>query len=148
MQVNEALTDVFVGVSSSYEDLYRTLLFLAALHLVGDVVCRRVGRIVPSLTGHILVGICFGPEGLDWIKPSPEQWVVLGNLGLLLLITQAGLEMDYATLQKVGPRGGLIAVVGSILPIAIGTTIASFFVDGSWKSALAAGCSFGPTSAE
>jgi Kef-type K+ transport system membrane component KefB len=150
------MQDLFVGVQSSYEDLYMTLVFLASLWLVGDVVCRRCLKIVPSLVGHIAVGIVFGPEGFDVVQPSPEQWVLLGNLGLLMLILQAGLEMDFQTLKLVGPRGVIIAIIGSILPISIGTGIAAIILrapeenlDGSfnWKSALAAGCSFGPTSA-
>jgi Kef-type K+ transport system membrane component KefB len=75
-----------------------------------------------------------------------ETLVVLGNLGLVLLIVQAGLEMDYATLKLVGLRGVIIAICGTILPVAIGTSIASVYLD-DWRSALAAGCSFGPTSA-
>jgi len=139
--------DFFAGVQSSPEDLYLTMVWLASLYLVGDVVCRRILKIVPSLVGHILVGIAFGPQGFDWVRPSPpETWVLLGNLGLVLLILQAGLEMEYDILRLVGLRGIIIAVIGSILPISIGTAIASVFVD-DWKSALAAGCSFGPTSA-
>lgn len=38
-----------------------------------------------------------------------------------MLIVQAGLEMDFDTLKLVGSRGALIAVIGSILPISIGT---------------------------
>lgn len=148
--------DFFAGVPSSYEDLYLTLVFFAALWLVGDVLCSRFLRVVPSLVGHIAVGILFGPEGLNLIRPSPEQYVVLGNLGLLMIIMQAGLEMDYQTLKRVGSRGVVIAIVGSILPILIGTGIAALLLDSNsgdsathakWKSALAAGCSFGPTSA-
>jgi Kef-type K+ transport system membrane component KefB len=139
--------DFFAGVPSSAEDLYGVLLFFLALFVVGDVFCRRVIRIVPPLVGHILVGITFGPQGFNWVQPSPpETWVLLGNLGLLLLILQAGLEMDYKILKMVGLRGVIIAIVGSILPISIGTAIASVYLKG-WKSALAAGSSFGPTSA-
>jgi Kef-type K+ transport system membrane component KefB len=138
--------DFFAGVPSSSKDSYGILLFFGALFLVGDLFCARVLRIVPPLVGHIVVGILFGPQGLDWVQPSPETWVLLGNLGLLLLILQAGLEMDYPILKLVGLRGVIVAVVVLILPVSIGTGIASFYLDG-WKSAFAAGCSFGPTSA-
>ena len=45
-----------------------------------------------------------------------------------------------------GLRGVVIAFVGTLLPVTIGTLISWNYVD-NFKSALAAGCSFGPTSA-
>eukprot|EP00536_Pseudo-nitzschia_multiseries_P008890 jgi/Psemu1/199365/e_gw1.235.82.1 len=144
--------DVFTGVPSTAEDIYAIMLFLLVLYLVGDWICRRLLKIVPPLVGYILVGIAFGPEGFDLLSSKTngsaavEYLVVLGNLGLVLLITQAGLEMDYDTLRLVGLRGVAIAVAGTILPVSIGIAIASRYLD-DWKSALSAGCSFGPTSA-
>ncbi len=150
----------FTGIPATPESLYTILIFFLALFLVGDCFCSRVLKIVPPLVGYILVGIAFGPEGWNLLGSSSssnnnhnndcngamETLVVLGNIGLVLLIVQAGLEMDYEVLQKVGLRGVVIAVVGTILPVTIGTAIASRYL-GDWKSALAAGCSFGPTSA-
>lgn len=144
--------DYFVGVPTTPEDLYLIMLFFLVLYLVGDCFCSRVLKIVPSLVGYILVGIAFGPEGFDLLSIgggsscAVETFVVLGNLGLVLLIVQAGLEMDYETLRMVGLRGVIIAIVGTILPVTIGTAIAFRYLD-DWTSAFAAGCSFGPTSA-
>ena len=144
--------DHFVGVPATPEDLYLIMLFFLVLYLVGDCFCSRVLKIVPSLVGYILVGVAFGPEGFDLLSIgggsscAVETFVVLGNLGLVLLIVQAGLEMDYETLRMVGLRGVIIAIVGTILPVTIGTVIAFRYLD-DWKSAFAAGCSFGPTSA-
>lgn len=56
-----------------------TMVFFASLYIAGDLICRRCLRVVPSLVGHIIIGLLFGPEGLNLIHPSPEQWVVLGN---------------------------------------------------------------------
>jgi Kef-type K+ transport system membrane component KefB len=130
--------------SSSFPDLYRSFLFLICLFLAGDVLCGRFLRIVPSLVGQIAVGVIFGPQVLDWL---PREWQTLGEIGLVLLLVQAGLEMDFDTLQKIGPRGGVMAVVGSILPISIGFLLSYTALGLEWESALAAGCSFGPTSA-
>jgi Kef-type K+ transport system membrane component KefB len=143
--------DYFAGVPTTPEDLYVIMLFFLVLYLVGDCFCSRVLKIVPSLVGYILVGIAFGPEGFDLLSIggsncAVENFVVLGNLGLVLLIVQAGLEMDYETLRMVGLRGVIIAIAGTILPVTIGTAIAFRYLD-DWKSAFAAGCSFGPTSA-
>ena len=97
----------FSGVPSSYDDLYMTMVFFATLYIVGDILCRRCLRVVPSLVGHIIVGLLFGPEGLNLIRPSPEQWVLLGNLGLLMLIVQAGKKECYLFIVKYVARNNV-----------------------------------------
>ena len=155
MDVSDSNNDdehIFTGVPTTPESLYGIMLFFLALYLVGDCFCHKVFKILPPLVGYILVGIAFGPEGWDLLSGNgdcngaAETLVVLGNLGLTLLMVQAGLEMDYEVLRKVGLRGVVIAVVGTLLPVTIGTLISWNYVD-NFKSALAAGCSFGPTSA-
>jgi Kef-type K+ transport system membrane component KefB len=142
----ESEEDVFAGVSSSFQDLYVAILFFACLYLAGDVVCRRWLRIVPPLVGQILVGIAFGPEGLNVLPDASSTFVLLGNLGLCLLILQAGLEMDVGILRLIGPRGVWIAIVGSILPIGIGIGL-TVGLGYDIKTAIATGACFGPTSA-
>jgi Kef-type K+ transport system membrane component KefB len=60
---------------------------------------------------------------------------------------EAGIGIDLETLRLVGVRAVVIAIIGSILPIAIGITIAKFLIGLDTRGAIAAGCSFGPTSA-
>jgi Kef-type K+ transport system membrane component KefB len=130
--------------ASSFPELYRSLLFLIALYIAGDLLCGRFLRIVPSLVGQIAVGVIFGPYVLDWVSP---EWQILGEIGLVLLLCQAGLEMDFETLQAIGPRGGIMAIVGSILPMTIGFVLSCTVLNLDLESAISAGCSFGPTSA-
>lgn len=138
--------DLFTGVTSTYDDLFESWVFFLALFAVGDVFCRRVLRVVPPLVGYIMVGMTLGPEGLGWV-PYEEAWVLLGNLGLVLLIAQAGLEMDLDILKKIGVRGFVIAVVGSILPISLGMLLSWAALDQKGSTVIAMGCCFGPTSA-
>jgi len=130
--------------SSSFENVYRSLLFLVFLYLAGDVLCGKFLRIVPSLVGQIFCGLVFGPSVLNLVS---TEFSTLGEMGLVLLICQAGLEMDFETLKKVGPRGGVMAIVGSILPMSLGFILSYKVLHLELKSAIAAGCSFGPTSA-
>ncbi|KAL3928003.1 MAG: hypothetical protein SGBAC_012841 [Bacillariaceae sp.] len=141
------IDDVFTGVPSSYDDIFNSFLFLGILYLMGDVICQRGLKIVPSLVGYIATGVALGPEGLDWIPMDPSSWVTLGHIGLILLIAQAGLEMDLDILKKIGVRGFIIAVVGSILPISIGMLLSWAVLNQTGATAIAMGCCFGPTSA-
>ena len=138
--------DVFTGVPSSYEDLFNTLIFFLVQFLLGDVICRRGLRVVPPLVGYIIAGVILGPEGFDFV-PLTEAWVLLGNLGLVLLIVQAGLEMDLDILRKIGIRGCIMAFVGSVLPISLGMLISWAAFDQTGSTVIAMGCCFGPTSA-
>ena len=102
MDVSDSNNDdehIFTGVPTTPESLYGIMLFFLALYLVGDCFCHKVLKILPPLVGYILVGIAFGPEGWDLLSGNgdcngaAETLVVLGNLGLTLLMVQAGLEM-------------------------------------------------------
>lgn len=65
----------------------------------------------------------------------------------MLLVIEAGIDIDVTTLKLIGTRGMLIAIVGSILPIAFGIIIAMIvFGTGDMKANIAAGATFGPTS--
>ena len=128
-------------------ELYRSMVFLLALYVCGDILCGKLIRIVPPLVGQIGMGILLGPHGLDLIGSYTRCWPLLGELGLVLMLCQAGLEMDLQVLQAVGPRGAFMALVGSILPSSIGFLLARFALELPTDAALAVGCSFGPTSA-
>jgi Kef-type K+ transport system membrane component KefB len=65
---------------------------------------------------------------------------------LILLVMEAGIDIDLATLKLVGTRGFLIALVGSLLPIGIGMLLAWVMQVGDTTAIIAAGAVFGPTS--
>lgn len=131
------------GVHISYEDLYFTLIFLTCVYVSG-VIASRFLR-MPPLVGEIVCGILLGPPLADKV-PYAESWVLLGELGLILLVIEAGIDIDLATLKLIGPRGLLIAMVGSVLPIALGMLIAWLLNVTDTKGIIASGACFGPTS--
>lgn len=69
------------------------------------------------------------------------------SFSLILLVLEAGIDIDVSTLKLIGTRGFIIALAGSILPIAFGIALA-LAINGTQdvKAAIAAGASFGPTS--
>jgi Kef-type K+ transport system membrane component KefB len=64
---------------------------------------------------------------------------------LILLVIEAGIDIDLTTLNLIGARGVTIAIVGSVLPIGLGIAIA-FALGTDAKGAIAGGAAFGPTS--
>ena len=65
----------------------------------------------------------------EWRRPSllgpklpvyvlhPISFVMLGEIGLILLVIKAGIDIDLTTLELIRSRSLVIAVAGSILPI-------------------------------
>jgi len=77
--------------------------------------------------------------------PLPESWVLFGEIGLVLLVLEAGIDVDLDMLKIVGTSGVTIAAVGSVLPIGIGAGLA-FAMGYDARSAVTAGMCFCPTS--
>ena len=131
-----------------FSDLYRSMIFLLCLYIVGDFICSKIIKIIPPLVGQIAVGILLGPHGFDFLGTNSNNcYPNLGEIGLVLMLCQAGLEMDFDILKAVGLRGSVMALIGSLLPSTIGFLLAYLVLELNPTSALAVGCSFGPTSA-
>ncbi|KAG7367151.1 Kef-type K+ transport system, membrane component [Nitzschia inconspicua] len=131
------------GVHITYADLYATVVFLACIYVSGQIASRLLK--MPNLVGEIICGILLGPPLADYV-PNPEAFVLIGEVGLILLVVEAGIDIDLSTLKLVGTRGFLIALVGSLLPIAIGMFLAWMMKIGETTAIIAAGAVFGPTS--
>mmetsp|Transcript_21549 Transcript_21549/g.32903 ORF Transcript_21549/g.32903 Transcript_21549/m.32903 type:complete len:751 (-) Transcript_21549:87-2339(-) len=130
------------GVHIEYEDLYAVLVFFATTYIAGQISSRFLK--MPGLVGEIFAGLLLGPPLLDY-APYPEALVMLGEVGLILLVLEAGIDIDLVTLKLIGARGCLIAILGSVLPIVIGFAVA-IVLGNELKAAIAAGACFGPTS--
>ncbi len=133
---------VSFGVHVKYDDVWFAMLYLSAIWIFGFVGEKIL--LMPALVGQIFAGIVCGPALLD-IVPQPEAFVLLGEIGLVLLVIEAGVDIDVTTLKLIGKRGVIIATLGSIFPIALGIGIA-FALGADTKAAIAAGAAFGPTS--
>jgi len=130
------------GVHVKYDDIFFAMAYIAFIYVVGYLGQKFIK--MPALVGQIFAGIIFGPELLDRV-PFPPAFVLLGEIGLVLLVVEAGVDINVTTLKLIGGRGVIIAIAGSILPIAIGIGVA-FIIGADTKAAIAAGASFGPTS--
>merc|ERR1719491_346609 len=109
------------GIHVDYDDVWWAIVYLAAIWILGFIGEKVL--LMPALVGQIFAGIICGPELLD-IVPQPEAFVLLGEIGLVLLVVEAGVDIDITTLKLIGARGVAIAIVGSVLPIAFGIAIA------------------------
>lgn len=107
--------------SDRFGDMIACVLFMVCVWLVGKI-SARLG--CPSLVGEIIVGVVAGPPVLD-IVPFPRAFQSAGDVGLLLLVLEAGLMVDVEMLEVVGPRGLKVGLFGSVAPMVIAFVVAT-----------------------
>jgi Kef-type K+ transport system membrane component KefB len=125
----------------TFEDILKMTIFLMATWLLGRL-SHLVGA--PSLVGEIICGFLLGPP-LANFAPFPEAMVLIGNIGLLGLILESGMDIDVAQLKESGPRAAVLAVAGTTLPLLAGLGVGSFSTD-DFRSVVAVGAAFAPSS--
>src|SRR3954469_19384359 len=96
--------------------LFDILVVLVAAKLAAEG-AERVG--VPAVVGEILAGIVIGPSMLGLVG-ADETLRTLGEIGVILLLLEVGLEMDLKDLGAVGRTSLLVATVGVISPMLLG----------------------------
>lgn len=79
-----------------------TVLLLVLLSVLGPALAVRIR--LPAAVMLIVAGIACGPVGLGWIADTPAV-ALLSELGFLILMFVAGMEIDFESLRRAGPRG-------------------------------------------
>ena len=103
------------------QDFIQLLLVLAAVLLTTrslSALAERIGQ--PAILGELVGGILLGASALGILDPNEVAIHTLAQLGLLILLFEIGLSTDLRSLAKVGGTATVIAVVGVVLPFAIG----------------------------
>jgi Kef-type K+ transport system membrane component KefB len=106
-----------------YRYLLDIALILFSTKLLG-LVTRKFN--LPQVVGALLAGLIFGPACLNIIHPS-ELLDTFSELGVIVLMFTAGLTTDIKELKSAGKSGLLVAVIGVIVPLIMGTAIGFIF---------------------
>src|SRR3954465_11579323 len=93
------------------------LVVLVAAKLAAEI-ADRIGT--PAGVGEILAGIVVGPSLLGLVGDGDEVLRTLGELGVILLLLEVGMEMDLRELGAVGKASLATATVGVIVPMVLG----------------------------
>lgn len=108
------------------------LAILIAAAKVGGYVSYRLGQ--PSVLGELIVGILLGPSLVDILhipyftdKHLPEVIHEIAELGVMLLMFLAGLELHLSDLAKTGKVAAFAGTLGVIIPLSMGLGAGMFF---------------------
>ena len=100
------------------------LIVLVAAKMAAEV-SERIG--IPAVVGEILAGIVIGPSVLGLIATgegsSAEVLLTLGEIGVILLLLEVGMQMDLRELGAVGRAALTVAVIGVVIPMAGGVGV-------------------------
>lgn len=122
----------FISFSASEtagpHDYSLTFLWIAIILLLAKFsgLVEKIGQ--PSVLGELLMGILLGNLGLIGLNffgalKSDPIIPFLAELGVVILLFQIGLESNIQQMKKVGTSAFLVAVIGVIVPFALGTFV-------------------------
>jgi Kef-type K+ transport system membrane component KefB len=94
---------------------------------------ERLGQ--PAVLGEFLVGILLGnvasvlliSGGITFVR-ADTTLRVLGELGVLILLFDVGLEVDLRALGRVGPSAALVGLIGVAAPLGLGWGVAAWLL--------------------
>lgn len=106
---------------------YRYLLSIALILLSTKglgLVSKKVK--LPQVVGALVAGLIIGPACLNWVQ-STELITNISEIGVIVLMFSAGLEVDIKELKKCGLASFVIALIGVIVPLVMGAVVFDFF---------------------
>ena len=106
---------------------YRYLLDIALILLMTKAFGLFSRRLrMPSVVGALIAGIVLGPAVLNIVEPS-KLIESLSEIGVIVLMFEAGLETSITDLKRAGLKAFIIATLGVLVPLAIGYVVGGFY---------------------
>lgn len=124
-------------------EVLRDILIVLVAAKVAAELAERVG--VPPVIGEILAGILIGPSLLGWVGADDQVLRTLGEIGVILLLLEVGMEMNLSELGRVGRASLTVASAGVIAPLLLGMAAMQLFGD-DFNTALFIGAALTATS--
>lgn len=96
---------------------YTFLLFIAIVLVSTKLLGVLSARVhMPQVVGALIAGIILGPTGLNIVQ-STDFLVKTAEIGVIMLMFNAGLDTDLDELKKTGVQAFVVAVMGVFVPL-------------------------------
>jgi Kef-type K+ transport system membrane component KefB len=117
---------------SPFLQLILVLSIIISAAKLGGLISARLGQ--PSVLGELLAGLILGPTVADLfhLPLFPDEHLLetvkhLAEIGVVLLMFVAGMEIDLAELARTGRIATLAGVGGVLVPVILGAITALLF---------------------
>ena len=100
--------------------LFAMLVVMLGVAKVGGC-WERIGQ--PAVLGELIGGMAVGLSGLNLVQTGYETIHMFSELGVFILLLAIGLERNLRMLLRVGATSAAVAVVGVVLPFALGFAV-------------------------
>ncbi len=125
-------------MAENFLDILLALIIILVAAKASGYVSLRLRQ--PSVLGELLAGVILGPTVLNMVHTWPvfqnsqvvlEEFITLmAEIGVILLMLLAGLELQLSELMKTGKVAVLAGTSGVMLPLGLGWTTAALFGTG------------------
>lgn len=104
-------------------EAHNFFLYLLVILISARILAELANQLnIPTVIGELMAGVILGPSLLGWIEPY-ETIRLLAEIGIILLLFEAGLETDVRRLMNAGFKSLVVAVSGIVLPLGLGFSL-------------------------
>jgi Kef-type K+ transport system membrane component KefB len=96
------------------------VVLLLAAKLFGAL-AQGVGQ--PAVLGELVAGVVLGISVVGLVNPKDQVLHLLAEVGVVILLFEIGLETNLRKLLRVGGASAAVAIVGVVLPFALGYAV-------------------------
>lgn len=96
------------------------VIMLGTAKLIGAL-AQRIGQ--PAVLGELVAGVILGSSVIGLVDPRFDILHLLAEIGVVILLFEIGLETDLRKLLRVGGAATMVALVGVVLPFALGYVV-------------------------
>ncbi|WP_130838446.1 cation:proton antiporter [Lachnoclostridium sp. Marseille-P6806] len=101
-------------------ELLKSLAIIIVFAKVFGLLARKLRA--PQVAGEIIAGLLIGPSVFNWVQDG-DVISGLAEIGVIILMFNAGLETNLKQLKKTGLKATLIACGGVFAPLVLGTLL-------------------------
>ena len=129
-------------MGDTHELIFQLMIILFSARLLAEIAVRMN---IPPVIGEILAGVILGPSLLGLLEIN-QTIQLLGEIGIILLLFEVGLQTDGSRLLRSGVRSAVTAVGGFIIPFVLGYLVSRYLLDLSFIVSLFIGGALTATS--
>ena len=104
--------------------IFKDLAIIIVFAKIFGIIARRLQA--PQVVGEIIAGLLIGPAVLGLVQQN-DFLLRMAEIGVVLIMFQAGIETNIKELLKTGPIAFLIACAGVVIPLIGGTVLFLFY---------------------